>query len=381
MSNILERNIFFYTRSMFCFRASDQIDFLSNFSDPKDDIERSYNQYLCQVFFMRKWFYILSNIIAFLFPFVIIFILFRSITSQRKESLECMSDLKGWMAIVPDELRDKYNIEMENWFSGIRLDLYDIKYIFLLICRYPLSPFFIIKNVIKIAKYSYMIYTYSSKIFVVHNEYSFTSSILTEYCHNKGVKHINIMHGEKIINIRDSFFHYDICYIWNDYYRDLFCLMKAESSQFIVAIPPSLKIDCESYINKKYYADYKYYLAFQTEDEMKSIHESMKFSTMNGKVVKYRLHPTYSDARMIERVVGKENVEYPQEVSIESSIANTIVVVGLYTTVLNQAYCCGKQIVLDDVTYNQEYTKLKELGYIMIEKKSLRLSALMYNEI
>lgn len=66
-----------------------------------------------------------------------------------------------------------------------------------------------------------MITKYQSKAIVVHNEYSFTSSILTAYCETRNVLHINVMHGEKMYYIRDSYFRYDRCYVWDAYYRDL----------------------------------------------------------------------------------------------------------------------------------------------------------------
>ena len=49
----------------------------------------------------------------------------------------------------------------------------------------------------------------------------------------------------------------------------------------------------------------------------------------------------------------------------------------LYKTVLNQAYHCGKNVIIDDVTYPSEVKKLEEFKYIMIHKKLPLLSELI----
>ena len=76
---------------------------------------------------------------------------------------------------------------------------------------------------VKLAMYRYQYEVYHPKAMIVDEEYSYTSSFLTEYCHRLGVEHIDIMHGEKLYFIRDTFFCFDRCYVWDGYYRDLFC--------------------------------------------------------------------------------------------------------------------------------------------------------------
>ena len=50
---------------------------------------------------------------------------------------------------------------------------------------------------------------------------------------------------------------------------------------------------------------------------------------MHGRKVKYRLHPRYSDRELVKQIVGKENVEYPEKVSILDSISNMDTAIGL----------------------------------------------------
>lgn len=81
-------------------------------------------------------------------------------------------------------------------FVPIFADICFLLHVFL---RYPLYCYFLLKVTIKVAGYSFMITKYQSKAIVVHNEYSFTSSILTAYCETRNVLHINVMHGERCI--------------------------------------------------------------------------------------------------------------------------------------------------------------------------------------
>ena len=70
----------------------------------------------------------------------------------------------------------------------------------------------------------------------------------------------------------------------------------------------------------------------------------------------------YSDRELVKQIVGKENVEYPEKVSILDSISNMDTAIGLYTTVLNQAYHCGKNVIIDDVTYPSEVKNWRSLS-------------------
>lgn len=260
------------------------------------------------------------------------------------------------------------------WMKGTYISHFDIKYIAKIAMSYPLSPYFVLKLMIRIAQYSYMIRGFNPVAIAVYHEYSFTSSILTNYCNVYGVKHINVMHGEKLFHIVDAYFRYDECYVWDKYYKDLFISMKADESQFIIALPPSMRIDTQYYFQQKYYADFKYFLEDVTEKEMISIVESMKFAIDRGRIVKYRLHPRYTNPKVVEKIVGKSNIEDPFKVPILSSVSSMEYAVGSYTTVLNQAFNSGKKVILDDITYKEKFLKLKDVKYYLTTVKCEKLS-------
>lgn len=367
-------------RSLFDVSVEEQQAFLKSLGLPNDDIERSYKQYLCQNYFIPKWKRAAYNLLASIaFPFIVVVNFIRGLLVRKATSVDAIGEFKGLEEVIPDEISEKYSIDNSLWFDGDALSISDLLFIVKMIVRYPLSSYFVLKCTVKISKYSYMITRHTPRAFVVHNEYSFTSSVLTAYCHCRNVKHINAMHGEKLYFIRESFFRYDRCYVWNEHYRKLTISLMAEPSQFVIAIPPSMRIDCERYHKQECYADYKYYLTIFDETQIQSIVTSMEFVKRQGKTIKYRPHPRHSDMALLEKYVDSKIIESPNEIDILTSIANLSYAIGCYTTVLNQAFHANKGIILDDVTFHDLYIKLKERYYILGGYDGMRLSQFQIN--
>lgn len=355
----------------------EQQQFLLTLKEPNNFEERSYNQYLSQCLFMPKWKVVLFNVIALLFfiPICLFFLLKRCFVREDTK-IASIGSFKGIEEVIPEEVTRNYDINNDVFNAGYSLSLSDVCFIVHHYYKFFLSPFFVLKCTILIGSYSSIIRRYNPDQIFVHSEYSFTSSILTHYCNSKGIKHINIMHGEKGFLIRDSFFQYNVCYVWDKYYKDLFIQLRAEKEQFVIAVPPSLVINVQDNINPELYSDFKYYLASYNSNEIQSIINSMSFVSKNGQSVKYRPHPRYSDIELLKKYVEEQDIEYPQKVSIFSSISNLGTAVGSTTTVLTQAYFSGKAVVLDDMTYKDQYVKAKELDSFLANKGLPTLSSL-----
>lgn len=342
-----------------------QYAYMNSLGMPTDDIDRSYKQFLCQNYFVPFWKKCVWWIVGLLAtPIAVLVLLVKGRSIHYVERIDTLAENKGMDEIIPAVLYEKYEINHKCWNAGFGLSVNDVKYIVKHILGWR-QPYFVFKIVLLIAQYSPKITKYQPKRLIEHSEYSFGSSVITDYCNRRGVKHINVQHGEKLRYIRDSFFHYDECYVWDEHYVNLFKEMHAEPSQFKVVVPPSLRIDCKAHNNPSFYADYKYYLAADTEEDIKSIVASMAFAKREGKTVKYRIHPRYTDLNVLKKYVGDNEIELPKDVSILESISNMEYAVGSYTTVLLQAYLSGKKVLLDDVTYKKRFEQLKEYGYIL----------------
>ena len=353
--------------SMFDLSVEEQQGYLKKLGEAKNDIDRGFKQYLCQNYFTRpKWKIVMLNVAAaFVMPFLLLYYLAKGVFVTRGNEIDAMIEKKGMDEVVPREVIDKYHPDSSQWGSGASMSLKDIPFLMKLVGRAPHYPYFVMKAWMHVVLYSDMIRRHNPQVMIQFGEFSFSSSILTAYCHSKGVKHVDVMHGEKLYYMRDAYFHFDEAYVWHQHYVDLFKSLKAEPNQFRIALPPSMHIETDKYQNPETYADYKYYLAIYDEEQIKSIVESMAYAKKEGKTVKYRPHPRYSDLSLLRKYVSEEEIEMPQEVGILESVSNLEYAVGSYTTVLTQAYFSGKKVMLDDVTFNKQYLKLKELNYIL----------------
>lgn len=357
--------------------TSEQKQFLDKLELPKDDFDRSYKQYLCQRFFSTKTKGLIFNIGSiFLLPFLLIHYHLNGLKKCRICHIDAVGEFCGMTEIIPESLKSEFDINNEVWFEGAELRMLDIKFILKFVCRYFYAPYFLVKAIAKIARYSYTISHRTPRAIIVHGEYSYTSSLLTNYCDYRGVEHIDVMHGEKLFYIGNSHFRYNRTYIWGEHYRQLFYDLRAYKDQFIIEIPKCFQIDSVKEFRQDYCADYKYYLQLYNEEQLKSVIASMEFVKRKGLVVKYRPHPRFSNIPLLERLVPRDCIEYPREVPIINSIASTKYCVGSFSTVLNQAYYSGKDIIFDDVTYHEEYNKLKELRYIFSSMDDKRLSTI-----
>lgn len=353
----------------------DEEVFLEKLGPANDDLDRSYKQYLCQNFLLPKWKVIFLNIISFfsLIP-TLFFLLIKRVAVKRKKKVQAIGDFEGITEILPTILHEKYKITIQGLIKG-SLSIRDLPIFLKMVVRFPFSPYFTLKSTIRLGAYSQAIYSYKPEAIIVHNEPTFTSSVLTYYCEKNRVKHIDVMHGEKLFYIRDSYFRFNECYVWSEHYIKLFVSLRAAPEQFVVAIPPSLIVETGKYINTKAFADYKYYLSVYSEQQLISIINSLKPFKENGKTVCYRPHPRYSDIHLLRKYVGEEEIEMPSNIDILTSVSNLKYAVGSFSTVLTQAYFSGKGVILDDVTFADQYKKLADLDYFLSGMKLPVLSS------
>ncbi len=351
-------------------------DYLNLLGEADTDLDRSYKQYLGQRIYMSKTKILLLNFSSVLIGLPLFcYYYIRGFFIKKKIIVDaiCRSHDFNWMEIIPDSLANKYKLDTGCWNIKGAIHPKDFVFFIKIIARKFFHPYFLLKITYKLAKYSALIHKYSPSAIIVHDEFSFTSSIMTMFCEQYNVKHINVQHGEKLFYLRDSFFRFHECYIWDEHYKNLFLKLMAEPSQFIIERPLAVRFNTQEHHNNDYYADYKYYLAIYNEYEIASIVNSMEFAEKSGKTVKYRPHPNYSDINLLKKYVPDNKIEY-SSIHILDSISNAGNVVGEYSTVLSQAFFNGVNVILDDVTYRERMDVLSDYDYILSSKVKERLS-------
>ncbi len=360
--------------SLFTYSVEKQKQYLEKFAKPKDDIERSYFQFQCQMKLFNKWFTIALNLVSF--PFLILYLVkpYNIIKQYNDDDAIFFADGKP-ENIIPNSLCKRVGHITVVDDKKELLKCQDYVFFFYLLRRYPFSWHFLLKCLIKIRFYRYEIERLKPKAIIVCDEYSFTSSVMTKYCEDQNIMHINVMHGEKLYSIRDSFFHFHECYIWDEFYKKLFIQLHAENTQFIIAIPESLNFIDK--VNLEKTIDYTYYLGAQEGQVLQKILFSMKKLRNAGYKVAIRPHPRYSNMKEILSLASKIEIENYNEMDIETSLKRTKNAVSVYSTVLYQAYCNGVCVVIDDITNPYQFQKLQELQYIMLDKEHILLSRVL----
>lgn len=352
---------------------------LNSFKEPADLFERSYFQYSCQMKQLPLLLIIIQNLAALLLlPYY--YLKYRNVKiikgEEEKKVAVFISGNKD-KSYIPRELEDEFEeIILSDYNGKCLIGVQEEKVILDLCKRYWYKPYFCLKSMMKIALYAYQIKKYNPVSILTFCEFSFTSSLLTYYCNQNNLSHINLMHGEKVFDIHDSFVQFNRYYVWDKHYAELLIRLRAEKDQFVIAVPSCVKLS--TIINQK---DFKYeltyYLGGESEKDLMKIRKNLLDTKIPTEKLCIRYHPRYSDELQIKGIFKEFQIEDPGETSLNISLSITKNVVSLYSTILFQAYESGKQIIIDDLTDLEKYLKLESLNYIMISKPHRRLSELV----
>lgn len=361
--------------NIFTFPVKKQAKYVNHFKDPQDEFERSYFQYCCQMKLYGPILHIMLNIAAL--PISILLLSKykkKNITPQHFE--ECLFFQNGLPNnIIPNSLKQKYSNILCINIDEHSLTKEDLSFLRDVFKKYPLSWMLWLKTIIVISQYSAFKTKYSPAAIISCSEFSFTSSLVTKYCRLNNIKRINVMHGEKLYDMHDSFVEFDEFYVWSQEYANLLCSLRASPDQFRIEIPQSLQIEKFPDVKSKY--DYTYYLGGETDEELHNISKVLHKLLNNGERVAIRPHPRYSNISKIQQIFSFIDIEDTAEVTIEHSLLQTKNVISLYSTVLTQAYYSGINLIIDDVSAPKKYNKLEELGYVMLSVEHTLLSTLV----
>ena len=360
------------------------IDFEKNFLDKlsseyniKDDLTRSYCQYKCFKkidhpikHWMVYWFAFFTN------PIYVVLLIFIGLFTIKNKQIEKNTalDLTPFEGrFLNDVLKKEFNIIVPNK-NGKILTTKDFRLIIKIILRFPFAFYFHQKIINAIAHASYQLKTNTCIAVINNREFWFDSSILTHYYESHNIAHINVMHGDKLLWFRDSFFRFHRAYVWDEHYINTLTQMHADKKQFIIAASSELE-EIKSYKNHPHPLDnYTYYL--QGDEPVEVLKNIEKELNKIGKNFILRPHPRYTQNQHELNNEGLR-IENTNVVSIIDSIKNSEAIISQYSTVLFQGHLMGKRIILDDLTNPSLHKKLKERQFLLCSKEHELLSSLI----
>jgi hypothetical protein len=349
----------------------------------KADVYRSLCQYFCKSSFIPWWKKATLNILGLVaMPVLLGFVLTRTLLYLFKNNPE--SGL-GSIAILEAKISiELLPIELSKTFESVRIAkmdlLIDSRLVKIIITMGPqliLRPYFTIKILYKLFYYCALIKKYQPSAIISYAEYSFTSSILTAYVEQLGVKHIYFMDGEKLLNIGSSFFRFSEAWVWDSHYASIFQRMKAHSSQFQVGLPLHHKylINNKNQVRNNPLV-LKYFWASEIrQNALKYINYNLARIKSCGVKVVVRAHPNHMNLfnKHVHHFFHGYCIEIPTEKSFMDSFMETDIILSTYSTTLYEAVLAGKTALICD--FGDNLKRLSNLQYkILLENQLIPLS-------
>jgi len=345
------------------YTTDEVLDYINSFPEPVDYMERSYFQYLCnsKLYGVKKSVSFIRNLACF-FPFW--FLLLRKGVSGVAESCDhvFISD-EYKMNIIPAKYKESFQQvrRSQGWLLGkqerrIVSELWE---------KHPFSYYFLLKNLIKLANYKWAIETYKPKDILCSCEYSFTSSVLTEYCRTCHLKHINLMHGFNIVDLKCPFSTFDVMSIWDDFFIDAYKTMRCGTTDFEIEKPDCVKLNKYEVVNEK--PVLKYYTQNYPKKIVPVLRRLVKTAEENGMKLEIRCHPSYPFEKEDAAGFPDSTFEDNRKIDIERSINGADYVIARNSTVLYQAALLDKRILIDDVSLPEEYIESRKKGAFLWE--------------
>lgn len=341
---------------------------------PNDDFGRSITQHICQVYPFRKKAIFLNCVGAILFPVVLLWLLFRHrvYIKDDKTSIVCYKGF-NFPGCLP------YSIKQEDirYLTGrdcpYYIKLSDLWFIARFCIRSIRYPFLVFRLLMKVSRYRPIIDSFHNiEAIAITGEFESTSSALTQYCHENGIKHYNFMQGDMFGSPRIAFFHFDKCFVWDQYYVDMFVSFGACPEQFEVSLPQCLKKNERCHSEKT--IDYIYYIGGYPDEDLHIIRTAIDKLVAKGYVCEIRPHPRWSDLELVEKIFQGITIQDTNQVTINDSILMSKKAIGLSSTVLLQAYFNEVNVVIDDISSPEKYKMLEGYQYIMLNKPHQLLS-------
>lgn len=251
-------------------------------------------------------------------------------------------------------------------------------------------PDFIFSVIKWISIYSMFVKTYNPKKITGFMDGTFISSLMTYYLNEKGIQHVNCMHGEMFYYPRWAFSKFDIFYVYGNYWSQVYKRLNCEAEFRI--------LENEYYCNLYKLREKK---PIVQRDSLLILHNQilepntkeylllLKILKLLPKNVKihFRYHPNEkpSGVKFFEalkqesnRYGFKVNIDPNQSLQIHESISHAKFVIGRTTTALMEGWIAGCKVIYLNNVYDlqQRYGGSQNVLFVgdntLNEKKMLQ---------
>lgn len=357
-------------------------EFLNSLEKTNNPYKNSKNKYRARMYYVGYKYIFLSNFNAF-FKLINIYtknLLEKIFKANYKTSKGYMAEDAGDLDMVVQERDDMplYDIfpeelykEFPNYvkvpveFTRTHILNKELKRTYRKLCRKNILSFnYKLMALKELALHSYIVENYNPKAVIVYaNERNLFSPILKEYYENNNKEFISFMHGTDLLHLIKAFTAFSRYYVWDNGYIEMYKDdLYFDVNQYIKYTP--IKNSYSFKEKDKYLKDITYYISGHTDDAHRRIAKLIKILFNKGIKLIVRPHPR---RKFNQSIYNKEDLE-DLNINIEESIDNSEYILGVASTVIEQAYYGGKKIILDDVTNREEFKTLEVRKFLMLSK-------------
>ncbi len=353
------------TKSYKRYSTDEIVEYINEFPEPQSNMERSYFQYKCnnKLYGVSAFTSFVRNAFS-IFPFFIfLFRKGRYLPLEKTEYIFISDEHK--MDIMPNKYKGSYKqiSKTHGWLLGKK----EKEILIGLWKNYPFSYYFLLKNLIKVANYGWVIHSFKPKEILCSCEYSCTSSFLTEYCHMYDISHVNIMHGYNIVDLKCPFSSFDRMSIWENFFINTYHIMRCGTKKFEIEVPSCIQLNEEVINNDK--PTFTYYTQNFIKDVIPTLLKLRDAIEGKGMQFIIRCHPSYPMDSDDKSLFSNDTFEDCSLIDIEKSINRANYVVARNSTVLYQASKLNKYILIDDMSLPEEYVESRKKGAFLWENE------------
>lgn len=245
----------------------------------------------------------------------------------------------------------------------VHFGAWEIHFLWLAIAACPrllLYPELLCNLVRWLGYYGYATGHYQPKKAVVHFfEGTASSSLLTAYLHRRGLRHINVQHGEVLFTAMSGFCRFDEIHVWGEHFREIFLSGRSPAANIRVSGTPyhrdlfrNLRAHHQPRPQRLLIIDPFMYQDPQTPY---SLIRKVMLRLDTRWEVKVRRHPAElrktlvwmeelnADLESMARPIHLE--EERPTVSIEDALCRASVVLGIASTALIEAWIVGCKVI------------------------------------
>ena len=365
--------------------------FLADLPDPKDEIQKSNNQFRCRLFLFPQWYSFLANIAGFFALGVETRRISRASAPHQQMAGKTLllenenpRSVKSidYLRLIPENLLSQTEPPLILQPSDIGQYLNPFAREILKVCHkeYRFHYYFRYILLRELARMSWILEAYRPVTIMVYaKERNVANALLTAICEHENCSLVSFMHGDYQPNIAMAFMQYSKYYVWHQYFVDMFVrTLRCDPEQFRIYQPTRfLQIINPPDPEASYPYFLTYYFSGEDAIQVQKIHEILCQIEHCGKRYKVRLHPRSPNNDIIIRTFPEGVIEKPTEIDLATSFTMTKYVTALNSTVLLQAYYSGKSIVIDDSSDPDKYASLVQQGTLAMSLEHDLLSSLI----